>query len=127
MKAAFLVFLLGAQFAHADMMKPATLDIICKGANDVRSFRVVSNANGAAIALNGTKVWQTADQLIAGTEGGPAYVQAVGGGYNITISGGDFDKAFNASSTIRNGKAPASIWDKTNRTVRALCTGLYSF
>jgi hypothetical protein len=129
MKAFYVLsMILGSVAAYADLIKPATLDVTCTSSSvsDRRLIRIVSNDQGSTVTLNGKIIMQQG-QLTAGTEGGPAYLQAVGGGYNITISGGDFDKAFNASSTIRQGKAPATIWDSTNRTVRGVCKGLYSF
>jgi hypothetical protein len=55
-------------------------------------------------------------------------MQIVGGGYNVTIQGGDFDTAFENSSTILNAKASALIWSKdSNESVEGICAGLISF
>lgn len=118
--------MLGSVVAHADMIKPATLNLVCTSPRDARVIKIVSSQQGSLVTVNGTKVLQR-DQLTAGTEGGPPYLQAVGGGYNITLSGGDFEKAFYASSKITNGKAQASISDPSNKRLQATCRGLYSF
>lgn len=122
-----LPIIFAAASAHADMMKPATVNLVCTGPADSRVIKIVSDDKGAVVFVNNKKVHQQ-DQLIAGTEGGSAYMQAVGGGYNVTISGGDFNKAFNTSTTIKNGQAPASVWDSsTNKSVNFVCKGTYSF
>lgn len=121
-----LPVLLGA-VAHADMIKPASLDVVCTNTSDSRVIKIVSDKEGSVVFVNGKKILQR-EQLIAGTEGGPAYLQAVGGGYNITISGDDFDKAFNASSTIEQGQALTSIWDSSSKkSVKGICKGSFSF
>ena len=112
--------------AHADMIKPATLNLVCTSPRDARVFKIISNQQGSLVTVNGAQILRSG-QLTGGTEGGAPYLQAVGGGYNITISGGDFEKAFYASSAIAHGKATASISDPANRSLKAICNGLYSF
>lgn len=114
--------------AFSDSIKPATLNLRCveNGSRTPMVVLVASNSLASAVVLN-DKVYINR-QLIAGTEGGPAYLQAVDneGGYNVTISGGALVRAFDANATIENGSAPASI-SFSGRSMNATCTGLFSF
>lgn len=116
--------------ASADSMAPATLDITCvgTGTNSKSVIRIVSNAKGSAVLING-QIYP-GEQLIAGTEGGPAYLQAVSnaGQYNITVSGGDLVKAFENSTTIEKGTATAYVQlFRPEKSYKATCTGSFSF
>ncbi len=115
---------MGAVQAHADMMKPATLDLTCTSeGNPV--IQIKSKQSGASVTVDGEKILE-GEQLIAGTEGGPAYLQAVDGGYNITLSGGDFLRAFDGDLTIAEGEAKANVWTE-EKTYVVVCKGLFSF
>ncbi|MBC7743336.1 MAG: hypothetical protein H7061_14150 [Bdellovibrionaceae bacterium] len=112
----------------ADMIMPATLDIICTENGGASVIAIVSNESGSAVTINGTSY--PGQQLIAGTEGGPAYMQAVNsnGLYNITVTEGDLVQAFNKRTTIENGKANAYVaLYSPKRSFEASCEGKFSF
>ncbi len=112
--------------AQADTIKLATVNLVCATEKGRDAIQIVSDASGASISVNGKVVHREA-QLSAGTEGGPAYMQAVGGGYNITISGGDFERAF-SGAPVAKGAALAWIWESaTGRTSKGLCQGFFGF
>ncbi len=123
--------------ALADLMKPATLDITCveqRAPGTPRTIKIVSSSKGSSVTLNGRTT--KGEQLIGGSEGGAPYLQAVSniGGYNITISGGSFEKAILQSVTILKGQASASVSlfgvfgaDSASSEFDALCSGKFSF
>ena len=107
-------------FAFVDGVKPATVDLTCTNKSDERVIYIVSNVSQSRLMVNAQIAFE-GRQLVAGTEGGPVYMQIVGGGYNVTIQGGDFDTAFENSSTILNAKASALIWSKdSNESVEGV-------
>ena len=129
--------------SHADSMELATLQLKCVETNSAKpqTIYIASNKNGGAVMVK-DRLFLSA-QMIAGTEGGGPYLQTLAGGpnatgfsggkfdntfrgYNITISGGDFDKAFFAKSSIENAKTSASV-QLEERTFQATCTGYCSF
>ncbi len=114
----------------ADSMKPAVLDLECTESGEKnRTVQVQSNEQGTVIVL-GNKIHQRDEQLIAGTEGGPAYAQAVDNSeYNITIHGQDFTTAFNNSSEFENGVTTVQVelFNDGGDSYVALCRGLISF
>lgn len=120
---------LSATIAHADQMKLAELDIACveDGVSHPKSFGMMSNVSGSEVILDG-KIYSD-KQLVGGTEGGDPYLQAVNnsGGYNITISGGDFQKAFDGAP-VKNGTAKAFV-DLFGKGYKysATCTGRFGF
>ena len=116
-----------APAARAEMIKPATLDLVCKSSDGFTVVLVASRASGAQLVLNGRQIIAS-DQLVGGTEGGDPYLQAVGNDYNFTLSGGDFEKAIYADSKIESGKASATILDfESNQSISLECEGLFSF
>lgn len=122
-----LSLFLGLGVAHADQMAPAVLDLTCKSETSSKVIKITSDSSGAIVKVNDHEILKTR-QLIAGTEGGPPYLQAVGGGYNITISGGDFQTAFDQGLEIAKGTVTARVnaYD-VNENFNAVCTGLISF
>ncbi len=125
--ALFTVLFSNSFVAFADVVKPVTVDLACTNTSDERVVYIVSNFLRSRLMVNAQIVYE-GSQLIAGTEGGPAYMQVVGGGYNVTVTGGDLVKAFENSSTVVNGEADVSIWNAdSNKSVEGTCKGLFSF
>jgi hypothetical protein len=120
-----LTFLISA---HADFIKPATLDVTCRPQlGGQRLIRITSDSRGSSLIVNDIKVLE-GPRLVGGTEGGEPYLQILGSGYNITISGGDFQKSFYASSSIVDGEAMAHVMDlNLVEQYNVTCRGLYSF
>ena len=124
-----MIVSLAAPLAQADIGKLANLNVVCTedGASQPRVIAIVSSAKGSVVTLNGASYPDK--QLSGGTEGGDPYLQAVNnaGGYNITMSGGDFTKAFNGAA-VANGRASADV-DLFNehKHFSATCLGSYSF
>ena len=127
-------FIFGSQ-AFADMIKPADLIITCveqRAPATPRTFKIISSRTGSSVTFNGRTV--NDEQLTAGSEGGAPYLQAVSNqdGYNITISGGSLEKAFNQSTTIAKGQAVASVSLFSPNASQptefsAICSGSFSF
>ncbi len=126
--AALLVFGTATE-AHADMAKLAVLSIACEedGVPKGKWFSITSGASGSEVVMKGQSYKD--QQLVGGTEGADPYLQAVNnaGGYNITVSGGDFEKAF-IGGPVKNGKAKASV-NLFNEGVQfdATCVGSFEF
>ncbi len=115
--------------AQAEVAKHANLDIQCTqdGIAYPKVIDIVSNSTGSTVTLFG----QTYNdrQLVGVTEGGDPYLQAVDntGGYNITIAGGDFQKAFEGTA-VKLGSAKASVnLFKLGEQFSATCVGSYEF
>ncbi len=126
MKYLLVTLCLFGSLAQADMIRSVNLDITCKSAQSSDVFNLKTVVNGSELYKNGVLV-ATDDGLTAGTEGGPAYLQFVQGGYNMTVSGQDFDRAFDQSSPV-TGYANASIWSQaTGETVNYECFGFMVF
>lgn len=126
--AALLVFGT-ATVAQADMAKLAVLNIACEedGVPKGKWFSITSDASGSEVVINGLSYKD--QQLVGGTEGGDPYLQAVNnvGGYNITVSGDDFKKAF-SGGPVKNGKAKASVnLFNTGVQFDATCVGSFEF
>lgn len=122
-----LAVILGFSFAHADMIKRAVLDVTCSSEESSEVIKIKSWAKESIVFLDG-EVLLKKDQLTAGTEGSAPYLQAVGNGYNITVSGGDFETAFYNNEVNLDGTANVYVnaYNK-KETYRGTCTGLYSF
>ncbi len=129
MKNFFAVFLIlcTSILAKADLIGKAVLDITCTSDENPKVIKIISKAEGSSVEVNGLIVNED-EQLMGGTEGGDPYLQAVGGGYNITLVGGDFQTAFYDRTTIENGTAKAYVnaYD-INESYKATCIGKYSF
>ena len=126
-----LGFLFLSVSCFADAVKPAVLDLKCTevgGKN--RVVFIQSDKTGSEIII-GTKSYKQDEQLIAGTEGEQAFIEAVNNdAYNITIQGDDFGTAFNESSEIQNGSTSAYVQllnNGSNISYIALCSGFISF
>lgn len=123
-----LTVLFIAAIAQADRMKPAYLELRCTGQKRGDVIGISSNKLGTVVTVNNVKIIEQESQLIAGTEGGPPYVQAVGGGYNITISGGDFERAFYTSSIVGKASASISIYKGVaTKIFNSVCRGSFAF
>ena len=84
-------------------------------------------AKGSVVTLNGATY--PGEQLSGGTEGGDPYLQAVNnaGGYNITMSGGDFTNAFNGVA-VANGRVSLYVdFFNEHKYFEATCVGSFSF
>ena len=120
---------LSATIAHADQIKLASMDMDCveDGVSKPVKFSLMSSPLGSEVILDG-KLYE-ADQLTGGTEGGDPYLQTVNnnGGYNITISGGDFQKAFESGVMVTGtAKASVNLFKKVHQFT-ATCTGRFDF
>lgn len=127
---ASLVVLMASSSALADFGAPATLDILCSPAAGAvgPQVRIISSSEGSSVSYE--RKMFTGDQLTAGTEGGAPYLQSVNneGGYNITVEGGDLEKAFNDNVVIEDGEASAVIdFFNTGKSYIATCKGSFSF
>lgn len=123
-----LAAIISGQLALADQLKPAVMDITCINVDNEDVLRVTSESNGAKLYKNGKVIYQQ-EQLTGGTEGGDPYTQIVGGGYNVIISGGDYQTAFDQSTRIV-GVASAKVMDFENKnaeSVHYICEGVFSF
>lgn len=122
----FSAILLLSNIAQADMVRTVITQFQCLSASGIK-ISVKSALNGSFIKENETIVWQIPEALTAGTEGGPAYMQAVGGGYNISVSGGIFEKAW-STNQVASGDFNVSIWESTTNTSHtAKCRGDFRF
>lgn len=120
-----LLCFLGAT-AHADMMKRAYLNLKCT--TDAGHVYHLATLPGdvSELRVDG-KLVSTGGPLSAGTEGGAPYLQYVRDGYNVTISGGDFEQAFQQQSP-RTGTTFATIWTREfEGPVEATCKGFMVF
>lgn len=118
-----------ATIAHADMIKMANLDVFCTedGVAYPKVLRVVSSSAGSEVTIDINTFKD--GQLTGGTEGGDPYLQTVNnaGGYNITISGGDFQKAFEGTA-VKSGRAKAFVdYFNQRKKFHATCVGSYEF
>jgi hypothetical protein len=113
--------------ANADMMRPAFLGLVCSSTESTKIVKIVSESKGSSLVIDDIVIDESANQLIAGTEGGDPYLQYVQGGYNVTISGGDFQTAFyDPSQKYLNGETNASVWYQ-GKTYNASCKGVIAF
>lgn len=124
MKIIIALISLASLIAQADEMKSATLNLVCKSSQPVATFRVVSDRDGGVVFLGGNKIIQNR-QFIGGTEGGDPYLQEVKNGYNFTIEGGDFKKAFYGAPVLK-GSAPFLVITSSTR-YKGVCKGSFSF
>lgn len=120
-----LLFATGA--ANADMVKPAFLGLVCVVEAEHTKIVISSDSSGSILIVDDKLVAEKEFELTAGTEGGSPYLQFVDGGYNVTISGGDFEKAFYDSSLrFLNGSTNANVWHG-GKTKSAKCRGIIAF
>lgn len=111
--------------ANADILKGAYVTLDCFSTQlSTHEFKIISDKNGATLSVDGQVVHEQQSQLFAGTEGGDPYLQIVGGGYNLTVFGGYFDRAFKSGVLIRGGLTKVSIAKPgLDRAVEGYCAG----
>lgn len=124
-----LLFISSFTFA-GDLAKNATIDIICTEIK-VRSPRTIiikSNDRSSIVKFNGVNYY--GKQLIGYTEGGSPLMQLTNefGGYNIIVSGADFEKAILSQMYNENGEADAKVHLIINNELfDAKCHGSFLF
>lgn len=119
---------LGLGIAHADVYRPAILDLTCKSETSSKVIEITSSSTGTIVKVNGQQVVKSDYQLNGAIEGGPPYLKVVGGGYSISLSGGSFASAFYNRSEVADGvvKTYVNAYD-ANEIFWTVCRGLISF
>ena len=122
-----LLFIALNSTARADIIKTATLDVVCSGEKDKRVVRIISSDKSVKIIDGGIEFIKT-HVLEAMTEGGDPYLQTSGDDRGIDLYGGDFQEAFNNSSEIVDGISNALISEySSNKRYKLTCRGKFSF
>ncbi|MCC6277057.1 MAG: hypothetical protein IT289_03975 [Oligoflexia bacterium] len=116
------VIIFGSSLSRADRIVNASLDLQCKARG--LKVRIISGSEGSVVLVNDKKV-HAGEQLRAGTEGGPPYLQIYGGAFSVDMSGGDFEKSFNERVAVEGGEVEITVTDvSTGKRYEANCKGL---
>ncbi len=111
------LFSLMATAAHAN----ASLNLSCADDQNKFQMTVLSGKDTSVVFFNDT-AW-TGPQLIAGSEGGPMYIQTVNNGaYNLVIEGGELESALNGP-VFGKTSFSITIFDRVETKFNGTCSG----
>ncbi len=122
MKILIIFIMVTITTVHADMVKKSEVELKCE-----KGIQLISNKNTAQILINGQIVHED-ENTYAVTEGGDPYMQFIGGGFNITLRGEQFTKAFSTwGEWVRINESVYVNHFIRNKQYEAQCEGKVKF